>query len=148
MNLRHRLVIGCLCLAGSLGYFPVPGYAETKPINLVIDAEASASFSGLLQQAELTAEAAVSQTFAQQPEVMDVTVNVTGERYGQIVPILVANITRTGWQNAPNIRSWARNLLTPALLLGFSRPQGGQSFGQVPSFVRNPLEDDPAFRDD
>ncbi len=148
MNLRHRLAIGCMCFAGSLGCFTAPSYAETKPIHLVVDAEVSASFSGLLQQAELTAEAAVSQTFAQQPEVTDITVNVTGERYGQIVPILVANITRTDWQNTPNIRSWARNLLTPALLLGFSRPQGGQSFGSVPSFVRRPIEDDPAFRDD
>lgn len=125
-----------------------PSYAETKPIHLVVDAEASASFAGLLQQAELTAEAAVSQTFAQQPEVTDITVNVTGERYGQIVPILVANITRADWQNTPNIRSWSRNLLTPSLLLGFSRPQGGQALGQVPSFVRRPIEDDPAFRDD
>jgi hypothetical protein len=148
MNLRHWLGVGFGMVLGWLGCFMFPVQAEVLPINLVVDAEIAPTFASLLQQAELTAESAVSKTFMQQPGVTEIIVNVVGERYGRIVTILVANVTRADWQTTPHIRIWSRNLRTPALLLGFDSPRLAQGPGQVPSFVRRRAENDPAYRDD
>ncbi len=147
MNLCHWVSVGCSITLGGLGGIVLPVHAETTPVNVVIDAELAPSFESLLLQAELAADSLVNGVFTQQPTVTEVVVNVAGERYGQIVPILVANVTRANWNNTHEIHFWMQNLGAPAVLLGFVKPQGAQTAqaaedpGTVPRWGRNNTSD-------
>ncbi|HEY9878376.1 MAG TPA: hypothetical protein V6D29_07960 [Leptolyngbyaceae cyanobacterium] len=62
----------------------------------------------LVAQAEALATNAVNQQFRQNPALSEVKVVVMGNRYGEIIPVLTANASRSEWQADPQISAWAQ----------------------------------------
>ncbi|MDA0267916.1 MAG: hypothetical protein O2890_11690 [Cyanobacteria bacterium] len=62
----------------------------------------------LLDEAEGLVRQIIVNTFGQQSGVSQIEVVVLGERYGEISPILVTTVSRTGWQSEPQVSRWTR----------------------------------------
>ncbi|NJL88163.1 MAG: hypothetical protein HC886_22880 [Leptolyngbyaceae cyanobacterium SM1_1_3] len=98
-----------------LGSFAVscrPAQAEIETANeaTVIDLPVSAQItdSALIEQAELLVGREVSRQFSQNSALSEVQVVVVGSRYGEVVPILSTAVSRTQWQQTPQVSAWTQ----------------------------------------
>lgn len=112
--------------------------AETKQLNLTFSSQENQSFQTLVQEAEALAKKSIQQTFQSNPEVTDFTVNVMGEHYGQLVPLLSVTVTQTNWQKNPKVQPWTKYFSSDAQLLGFvkfSQPASAPQSTVVSQYV-------------
>ena len=64
--------------------------------------------SDLVAQAETLAEAEISRQFSRNGGVSEIQVVVLGDRNGETVPILTATVSRTQWQENPQVDAWTQ----------------------------------------
>ncbi|MEB3359024.1 MAG: hypothetical protein VKK04_20025 [Synechococcales bacterium] len=95
--------------------------ARIYTINLTLMLEGSHALNDLIQQAQQAAQPLIGQTFAENPAITDVVVNVLGEQSGTIVPLLVVQIPRAEWRSPTTIADWEQSMgMTPRFLLGLA----------------------------
>ncbi|MGV0023879.1 hypothetical protein [Phormidesmis priestleyi] len=146
LKLGRRLGLTLLLVGLSLGGVARSVSARAVQTDLTIEAETSPSFADLMQQAERLAEKLVSQAF-EQAGVTEVLIRISGDRAGELVPLLTVKVTRSDWQKNPILRSHARYYSISARLLKFEA-QVAQTATTPVSRLPRRSEDDPAFRDD
>ena len=125
--------------------------AETKENSLILNSNTSKSFESLIQQAEDLAEQSIKEEFTINPEANKISILISAERNGQIVPVLRSKVSRSQWQRDSRIRRWTRYFDNSGILLGFYNPSSVSqptSTAATSTSVRRRREDDPAFRDD
>lgn len=118
-----------LLLSMTVSLIPIltPVQAETKQVRLTLDSNNGQSFELLIDQAESIAKSALEQEFGSK-DTTAVSIIVSGDRNGQIAPILSLNVSRSQWQSTPKIRNWTRYLNgAPEILLGFVAPRVSRS---------------------
>jgi hypothetical protein len=146
-------------LSGSIGSFWVcsiafwcgmatPAWARTVQLELGL------ALTGNVTQADVTARAEqliveqVRSTFALQSDVTAIRVYVLVNRAGQSVPMILAQVERSQWQEQPQIQRYIRYLDAGVMLLGL----GGRERRATPAVHQSSLptryENDIAFRDD
>jgi len=125
--------------------------AEIKENSLILNSNTSKSFESLIQQAEDLAEQSIKEEFTINPEANKISILISAERNGQIVPVLRSKVSRSQWQRDSRIRRWTRYFDNSGILLGFYNPSSVSqptSTAATSTSVRRRREDDPAFRDD
>ncbi|MGF1521916.1 MAG: hypothetical protein ACFBSF_06285 [Leptolyngbyaceae cyanobacterium] len=83
-----------------------PGHAEPGAIVIDMPVYGQVTHGDLVSQAEGLAEAAISRQFGQNSELLKVEVVVLGDRNGEMVPILTVTVSRTQWQENPQVDAW------------------------------------------
>ncbi|MFE4108263.1 hypothetical protein [Almyronema epifaneia] len=83
-----------------------PVWAETEDIVIDMPVSGSVLYSTLIEQAEQLASGEVSRQFSQNSDISEVRVVVMGSRYGEIIPILATKVSRSQWQDNPQITVW------------------------------------------
>lgn len=136
------LAISCLAMPTN------SALAETKSLNFTLSAEESQSFASLKEQAEILAVDVIQQRFQDNPQLMEIVVTIVGDRKAQQVPILQIKVTRSQWQQQPEIKLWSRYFPGSATLLGYLNPQITTPTVNTTPTRRQRIENDPAFRDD
>jgi hypothetical protein len=119
--------------AGSLLLFTVPLWLVTGAIapqiaqayitrvDLALDRLPGESYEAILQRAQTVARAATQRSFDQDILVTDVSVIVTVQNHGAIVPILTLAVTRSDWRQRPDPQLWV-TYYKPARSLLFLEP--------------------------
>jgi hypothetical protein len=125
-----------------------PAFAETKFVNISLKVVANQKFDTLMQQAESTAINLIDQEFNRVSKITEVGIIVSGDRNGQVVPILSSRVTRTNWQAQSSIESWTKYFTKAEVLLGFNLPQKTKPNLPKSSVNLSAKQSDPGFRDD
>lgn len=112
-----------------------PASAQIKQIDITLNSSASQTFTSLVGQAESLAKSAIEQEFAQDASLQEVSITIVGERKGQIVPLLIATVSRSEWQKEPNMQAWIRYLADSEVLLGFREPVAPQAAANASSTI-------------
>lgn len=79
---------------------------ETVVINVPVYSQVL--HSDLVTQAESLAEAEIDRQFNQSTSVSEIQVVVLGDRNGEMVPILTTTVSRTQWQENPQVAAWTQ----------------------------------------
>ena len=126
--------------------------AETKEQNLILNSDGTQSFDVLIRSAQDLAKNSIEQEFTGNPEISEVSITISTEHNGQIVPILYSKVTRSQWQKDSRVYRWTKYFNSSGVLLGFYTPSISPMPQLSPGSVIVPRrlrqEKDPAFRDD
>ncbi len=142
MKITHRW-----CQRGWVGFSALiiglaPGAmarADMQPVTATIEASDDVSFTNLLVRAETEAAGLITSTFAANPAVTAVSVQISADRYGKISPIFAVVVSRGDWQANPSVPAWAQYLPPAAVLLGFRAPTSSAgSAGPLAGHSGNP----------
>lgn len=74
------------------------------------------SSDDLISQAESMAEQEINQYFNADPELTGIEVVVLGSRNGDVIPILTTTVSRSQWQENPQVSAWSKYYTAYALL--------------------------------
>lgn len=136
-------ILSLFSLICSLGTFtilsmtiPASAQSQTRPIELRLNSQ-SQNFQTLLQQAEAVAKKSIEQTFSENPNLGSISLTVSAEHNGAIVPLLSTTVSRTNWQQKPTIQAWSQYFTASEVLLGFRTTQPTTSTAPVTNF--NPV---------
>jgi hypothetical protein len=131
------------------------GMAMPASWSRTVDLEVNLSLSvgipavDLLAEAEQAAQGQIASTFATQPDVTEVKLYVFVNYAGQLVPIVLAQVERSVWQQRPQVRLYSRPLRAGITLLGLNMGQRSVIATSInSSSFRSQYSDDLAFRDD
>jgi hypothetical protein len=80
--------------------------AETYLINLPVTS--GIPYRHLMTQAEGKVKDTIRHQFNQNPHLSRLQVVVTGDRQGEILPILTTTVSRAQWQTNPQVQTWTR----------------------------------------
>lgn len=137
MIMRYGSLLGAALISISLGAI-APLWAQTqnidsnstpnqtaspKQIDYILVVQQGQTFAELIRQAELQATNLVEHEFAADPNIVEIGINIVGDRAGQQAPLLQAKVSRADWQQQPTIRQWTKYFATSAVLLGFNNPE-------------------------
>ena len=133
--------------------------AQVKESNLILNLNTNQSFEKNLEQAEDLAQLTILEEFDTNPETREISILVSGENKGQIVPLLRSKVSRSQWQRNSSIQRYTVYFGSSGVLLGFYSPSvlpsRQENFRIVsPPTQRNSQgarinrEDDPAYRND
>lgn len=106
----RRLLIA-LTAAWSLALFKgiyQPAHAEMQGLVIEIPVYGQAVPGSLTAQAELLVSSAIERQFKQNPGLSTIQVVVTGDRNGEIIPILTTTASRAQWQAKPQVKAWTK----------------------------------------
>jgi hypothetical protein len=95
----------------------------TQSITITIDGHGEPNFREIVQRSEFLANDAVTQAFSQNTQITNISIAIFAERFGQLVPILSADLARRQWLTNPQVEAWARYALKSEVLLGYAPPQ-------------------------
>lgn len=85
-----------------------PAQAEMQGVVIDIPIYGQTIYTDLTAQAELLVGNAINDQFGQNPVLSSVQVVVTGDRHGEIIPILTTTVSRTQWQENPQVNAWTK----------------------------------------
>ncbi|ASC72461.1 hypothetical protein XM38_034180 [Halomicronema hongdechloris C2206] len=92
------------------------------------------NYQEMIRQAESLVGQTISSEFRKDPALTDIEVVVLGERNGEIVPILAATVSRTQWQETPQVSAWTEYYgASHALLQRHEEGQEGAAVASVRS---------------
>ncbi|MBD2260552.1 hypothetical protein [Pseudanabaena sp. FACHB-2040] len=97
-----------VCFFWFLGQGVQPARAETERIIIEMSVYGQMMPGDLTTQAESMASDLVSRHFSQSASSSEVEVVIVGDRHGEIVPILTTAVSRTQWQENPQVSAWTR----------------------------------------
>ncbi len=115
---------------------PVSAKTQTLPTELRLNSQ-NQNFQTLLQQAEAVAKTSIEQTFAENPNLKEVSITVSAEHNGTVVPLLSTTVSRANWQRKPTIQAWSQYFTTAEVLLGYLTPQPTTATASITNF--NPV---------
>ncbi|MFE4104825.1 hypothetical protein [Almyronema epifaneia] len=114
-------LISGLLFAGTLGlFFSQAALAETAAYTVNLSPYRGESLPSIMRAAESLASSEISRRFNQQPDLSVAQVTVLAEYNGQIVPVLVATVSRESWQRSRQIQQWTSYFNASYQLLGFN----------------------------
>lgn len=131
-------ILSVFSLIASLGSFAVldptiSASAQTKPIELRLNSQ-NQNFQTLLQQAETAAKTSIEKTFDENPNIKSVSLSISAEHNGAIVPLLSTTVSRANWQQKPTIQAWSQYFTASEVLLGFRTTQPATATVPVTNF--------------
>jgi hypothetical protein len=106
----RRLLIA-LTAAWSLGLLKgsyQPAHAEMQGLVIELPVYGQTVPGSLTAQAELLVSSAIERQFKQNPGLSTIQVVVTGDRNGEIIPILTTTASRAQWQANPQVKAWTK----------------------------------------
>lgn len=150
MSAYRRLLWSTILVLSSLVSSISIASAELVERNLILNSDSSESFETLLRQAQDLAKESIEQEFAQNPDVTEVSILISGEHQGQLVPLLRSQVSRSGWQKDSRMPQWTRYFANNSrVLLGFNKLSAPPTPQLTPAQERRRrIENDPAYRDD
>ena len=83
-------------------------HAEMQGLVIEIPVYGQAVPGSLTAQAELLVSSAIERQFKQNPGLSTIQVVVTGDRNGEIIPILTTTASRAQWQAKPQVKAWTK----------------------------------------
>ncbi|NEQ55093.1 MAG: hypothetical protein F6K11_34065 [Leptolyngbya sp. SIO3F4] len=116
-----RFCLGGLLTLLSLGFLEESVLANQR-ISITLQADNVKDYGRLLEQAVVAGNDAISNTFEANPDTAPVKLTVLVNRNGQVLPILVAEVSRDEWQQQSDVQSWARYSTSARTLLGYAQP--------------------------
>jgi hypothetical protein len=133
--------------------------AQTKESNLILNLNTNQTFEKNFEQAEDLAQLTIVEEFGTNPETSEISLLVSGENNGQIVPLLRSKVSRSQWQRNSSIQRYTVYFGSSGLLLGFYSPSVSPRRQENSRIVSPPTprnsqgtritrEDDPAYRND
>lgn len=114
-----RFCLGGLLAVLSLGVSGTAAIA-TQRISLTVQADGVGRYGDLLDQTVRVANDAIANALETNSEPVELIVLVN--RNGQILPMLMADISPADWQQHPNVENWARYSTSVQTLLGYAQP--------------------------
>ncbi|MDY6804889.1 MAG: hypothetical protein SXA11_13930 [Cyanobacteriota bacterium] len=123
MNIDRRYLLTTILIFSTLLTDLSLALAETKKADFTIDSSTVSSYRSLMQQAEDRAKRAIATEFADNPELTEITITILGERLNRISPLLLIKVTRSQWEEDPEMEKWTRYFVTSEVLLGFRETQ-------------------------
>jgi hypothetical protein len=96
------------CILGFLNVSGHPVQAETQDVVINIPVYGQTISSDLTAQAELLVGKAINDRFGQNSDLFTIQVVVAGDRNGEIIPILTTTVSRTQWQENPQVHAWTK----------------------------------------
>ncbi|MEO0534231.1 MAG: hypothetical protein AAF215_10245 [Cyanobacteria bacterium P01_A01_bin.123] len=158
---RHRCwwpAILATALASLFIIFPPSAKADSERVEFTFDVYGEVTYESIWQEAEGLARQAIDATFAQDANVSEVVLVIMADRNGRIVPLVSLNVPRSEWQVQSNLARWiawaAPSFSSETLLaIGVSIPDRPPAANPRPQRTApvdsiDPIENDPAFRDD
>lgn len=95
---------------------------STQVVNVTIEADQVNNYGRLMEQVVSAANDAISNAFTTNANSDPVNVTVLINRNGQVLPVLVAEISHDQWQQQPDVQIWARYSTSVRRLLGYAQP--------------------------
>ncbi len=92
--------------------------AETRKLNLTVFPKVNQSFANLLQEAETSVKDTTNQVFRTQTKVTDLSINVLGDKNGELIPLISVTVLRDDWQKGNSILTQAKYFDSAELLTG------------------------------
>jgi len=105
----HLYWLSVLSLIAVLGFGPgryFSAAARTGQYTLDMPIYGQISYQEMVRQAESLMSRTIASEFRNDPALTNIEVVVLGERNGEIVPILAATVSRTQWQEIPQVSAW------------------------------------------
>lgn len=93
-----------VCSDPGTAVIDIPIYGRVQPSDLAV-------------QAEALAEREINHQFSQDVGISEIEVVIVGDRNGEIVPILTAAVSRTQWEEIPQVNAWAQYYISSYALL-------------------------------
>ena len=115
-----------------------------QPLNVTIEADQINNYGRLMEQVVSQANDAIANAFATNSNVEPIDLTVLINRNGQVLPVMVAEISRDQWQQQPDVQSWARYSTSVRVLLGYAQPTRTAARPQAP---RRPIIENAALID-
>lgn len=114
----------------SLGFLDLSAIAQealtdqsaTERISVTVQADQIEDYSRLLEQAVVQANSAIATRFDANPHADPIEITVLISRQGQILPVLMAEVSQDQWQEQPDIQSLVRYSNSVRILLGYAQP--------------------------
>ncbi|MBE9013540.1 hypothetical protein IQ250_25430 [Pseudanabaenaceae cyanobacterium LEGE 13415] len=126
MNFRSSLVLGLLTLGCGASVWgieaivsPIAAQAYTARLEVMLDRAPNETYEGMVRRAELVARTAAQRGFDRDLLANQVSVVVVGRNGGMAAPVVTLWVTRSQWQQRPEVRRWATYYRNSAALLGF-----------------------------
>lgn len=113
-------LLGSILAILSLGISAIETLAEQR-VNLTLQASNISDYSRLLEQAMGEANDAIAATF-ESSDSQSVSLTILADRNGQVLPLLMADISRQDWQQQPDVERWSRYSTSARTLLGYEAP--------------------------
>ncbi len=81
--------------------------ADASPLAINIEIPNQLGYTNLIKQAEFLAGSEITRQFNANPGLNEVEVVVLGHYVGDIVPLLLVNVSRAQWQSSPVVNRWS-----------------------------------------
>ncbi|NEO92483.1 MAG: hypothetical protein F6K56_20485 [Moorea sp. SIO3G5] len=107
MDLYRRLIWSTILIFSSLVTQIPRASAEIREYHVILNSDSSQSFERLIQQTENLAQNKINQEFTGNPDLTSISLMILGERNGQVVPLMIATVSRSQWKQFPIIQRWA-----------------------------------------
>lgn len=118
----------------------------TQAVTVTVEADRVSNYSLLMELVVSMADNAISDAFAINAEADPIKLTVLVHRHGQVLPVLVADISRDEWLEQPDIQNWARYSPSVRMLLGYAQPNPISPRSQVAR--RRPIIENAALIDE
>lgn len=96
-----RVCLGSLLAFLSLGDLSA---SAAERVSVTLQGDQVQNYSRLLEQAVAVGNSAIATTFATHPAADPIELTILLSRNGQILPILMAEVSRTDWQQQPDVQ--------------------------------------------
>lgn len=126
----------CVGLAGGVwlaqvAIAPSAAQAYTARVDVTLDRRAGESYETLLRRAEIAARAAAQRGFDRDILATQVSVIVSAQSEGSVVPVLTLDVSRNQWRGRPDPQRWATYFRSSQALLNLQRLPGAEANDQV-----------------
>ena len=128
-----KLLLGSLsmaaCLAGTLcigAFFDSALASSDGPVLLEMPIYSQTSSDDLISQAESMVSREIIRNFDSDPSLAEVEVVVLGSRNGDVIPVLTTTVSRTQWQENPQVSAWTKYYSSYALIRRHDRQSPAQ----------------------
>lgn len=152
MSVYRRVLWRVILILSSLVVTISIASAETKEKSFILNSDGTQSFETLIRYAQDLAKNSIEQEFTGNPEATEVSITISTEHNGQIVPLLNSKVSRSQWHRDSRIYRWTKYFGSSGVLLGFYAPSTSPTPQLSPGAVIVPRrlmhEKDPGFRDD
>ncbi|MDJ0675724.1 MAG: hypothetical protein QNJ36_10150 [Calothrix sp. MO_167.B42] len=119
--------------------------AYTTRVDLSLERLPSESYQSLLTRAEAMARAGAQRSFDKDLLVTDVSIIVSVQNQGTVVPVMLLEVTRPQWRSQPDTQRWATyfKVARTLLFLGNSSKTDNSPTSQQPKAVQTPANSNP-----
>lgn len=118
-----RLLLACLsvaaCLAGIVcidSFFKSASASTDGPILVDMPIYSRTSSDDLIRGAESMVSQTINRHFDINPGLAEIEVVVLGNRNGDVIPVLTTAVSRTQWQENPQVSAWSKYYSAYALI--------------------------------